>query len=117
MGANLTSQQWDSVAKLNRGLGCTDDGHPRSRVLGLTPSQVRLRVLENGYQPLPVMRHDSGSKVAGKATLIPKWTRFAQFDSPQPTMREVLVWERDAASPGTGLACGAIVAIDLDYGS
>lgn len=70
---------------------------------GLTPTQIRLGVLANGWNPLPV---------AGKAPTPTDWPRYCRE---APTDGEVAWWGR--SHPGalsTGLALGRQAAIDID---
>ena len=69
----------------------------------LTPTEVRLRVLKNGWRPLPV---------AGKAPTATDWSRYCRA---APTDGEVTFWGRShPGAASTGLAMGAEVAIDID---
>ena len=70
---------------------------------GMTPTEVRLKVLANGWRPLPV---------AGKAPTPTDWSRYCKT---APTDGEVTFWGRShPGAASTGLAMGAEVAIDLD---
>ena len=65
----------------------------------LNPAQIRKRLLDNGYTPLPL---------DGKACYIPGWTT-ADVDE---------VWldkyRRSARFKNTGIRCGRVLGVDID---
>ena len=90
---------------------------PPSGVEGLTPTQVRARLAQLGWTgTLPIHAHDSGHSSQGKAPAIRGWQQRAQFEGPETTAADLRSWERrEREWPGTGIACGNIVAIDADF--
>src|SRR5215213_883711 len=90
--------------------------YPRSGVSGLTPHQVRFRLLGNGWAVLPIVRHDLAKKSAGKKPSIFQWERFAAYNADLPTLDDLHLWEgNNRRAPGTGIATGDLVAVDLDF--
>ena len=89
----------------------------RSGIVGLSPLDVRRRLVGLGWPVVPIVAHDDPrSQSPGKAVTLKRWQRFAEFDAPLPKLREVEYWERNFAdrAPGTGIPCGRVVAIDID---
>jgi len=71
-----------------------------------------------GWHPLPIRSHDPQGNGAGKAPGIHGWQKHAQFEVAGATAADLKAWQRrEQASPGTGIACGSVVAIDIDFGS
>ncbi len=68
----------------------------------MTPTQVRLQMLDNGWRPVPVR---------GKAPAVPEWQRFCRSD---PTTDDIESWERYPDAVSTGIALGRQVAVDID---
>ena len=96
----------------------TDEGIPRSGVCRLTPMQVRMQMIRNGWSVLPISRHDGSGKRAGKGPVSPGWQRFAQYDAQPPRLAELLLWNRQSSKqPGTGIPCGNAVGVDIDFAS
>jgi hypothetical protein len=91
-------------------------GYPRSGVSGLTPHQVRFRLLGNGWAALPILRHDADDRHAGKCLVCGGWEEFAEYGADLPTLADLNDWDaRFGHAPGTGLPMGNEVAIDLDF--
>jgi hypothetical protein len=68
--------------------------------LELTPTDIRLRLIENGYLPIPVN---------GKRPRISGWSKIVANPA------SVSAWERGYADHlNTGMLCGNVVAIDVD---
>ena len=90
---------------------------PPSGVEGLTPTQVRARLAQMGWTgALPIHAHDGGHSSPGKAPGIKGWQQRAQFEGPETTAADLKAWERKERQwPGTGIACGNVVAIDADF--
>lgn len=66
----------------------------------LTPTETRLRLIENGYSPIPVN---------GKRPRISNWSNI------RATPASVAAWERGHADHlNTGVLTGEVVAIDID---
>ncbi|MCR6498432.1 bifunctional DNA primase/polymerase [Shinella sp. CPCC 101442] len=66
----------------------------------LTPTEIRLRLLANGYQPIPV---------DGKRPRISGWSTL------HPTPAAIDAWERGHADhQNTGVLTGHVVAVDID---
>src|SRR5688572_2352950 len=89
------------VAPIGGGAALMSDGASASRAP--TPTELRLQILDAGWHPLPVV---------GKRPILRSWQRHC---AEAPLEEEVERWGRewpDAAS--TGIACGAVVAIDID---
>ncbi|MFL5118195.1 MAG: bifunctional DNA primase/polymerase, partial [Microvirga sp.] len=88
---------------------------PRSGVAGLLPFEVRQKLISNGWGVLPIRIHDGAGKSAGKAPSIRGWQLFAQFGAKLPTVADLKDWGRSTLkAPGTGIATGNVIAIDLD---
>ena len=67
----------------------------------MTPTEIRLRLLENGYTQLTAVR--------GKIPLYPEWQKH------QTTPDMLRKWERDLPHhQSTGLVCDDVIGIDLD---
>src|SRR5574337_850534 len=81
---------------------------PESGAAGMSPRQVRERLAANGWHPLPI--------IAGqKRPSVRDWSRFATRGASPATVHELAAWERGhSGAPGTGVACGNVVAIDVD---
>ena len=62
------------------------------------------RLLDNGYSPIPI-------PAGTKACLVKGWSRFCDIF---PTEDEIEEWKRRWPGCGWGIACGRIVAIDID---
>ena len=72
----------------------------------LSPTELRVRVLANGWHPLPVV---------GKAPTPTDWPRYCRT---APTFDEVSWWGRShPAAVSTGLALGHEVGVDIDVAS
>lgn len=63
-----------------------------------------LRLIENGYSPIPIPRGKKGC-------FVKNWTRFCET---QPDVAEIEQWVKADPDCGWGLACGHVVAIDID---
>ena len=90
---------------------------PPSGVEGLTPTQVRARLAQMGWTgTLPIHSHDGGHSSRGKAPGIKGWQARAQFEGPETTAADLGTWaKKERQWPGTGIACGPVVAIDADF--
>ena len=75
----------DLFASLPEGGASVSGSEPRSGVRGLSPFQVRFRLLENGWAALPIVRHDAREKDAGKKPSIAGWNDFAEYAAALPT--------------------------------
>uniref|UniRef100_UPI001FCCA4FA bifunctional DNA primase/polymerase n=1 Tax=Methylobacterium sp. B34 TaxID=95563 RepID=UPI001FCCA4FA len=65
---------------------------------------------------LPIHSHDGGHSSRGKAPGITGWQRRAMYEGPETTAEDLKAWERNEHKwPGTGIACGNVVAIDADF--
>jgi hypothetical protein len=72
----------------------------------MTPTDIRLQLLDNGWSPIPVR---------GKVPVIREWERFCRS---YPSDDDVEAWERNHRRAGnTGIALGRQVCIDIDVGS
>ena len=68
------------------------------------PTELRLRLLGNGYQPVPIYPHDARVKSAGKRPIGDGWQRGGA------TAESIRTWQ-----PGnTGLLTGELVGVDID---
>jgi hypothetical protein len=76
----------------------------------MTLTELRLRLLESGYTPIPVTDPDAPYKAAGKRPLLPKWQEV------EITADAIRSWGHGArrSDTNTGLRCGIVVGIDLD---
>src|SRR6195952_3166524 len=65
---------------------------------------------------LPIHSHDGGHSSRGKAPGIKGWQQRALYAGPETTAEDLKAWERKERQwPGTGIACGNVVAIDADF--
>ncbi|GJE52660.1 hypothetical protein GOFOIKOB_5734 [Methylobacterium tardum] len=65
---------------------------------------------------LPIHSHDGGHSSRGKAPGIKGWQQRALYEGPETTAEDLKAWERKERQwPGTGIACGNVVAIDADF--
>jgi hypothetical protein len=70
---------------------------------------LRLRLLRNGYVPIPVTSPDAPGKYAGKAPRLPKWQTI------DVTPKTIGGWERNRPKDtNTGLRTGHLVGLDID---
>lgn len=73
-------------------------------------TSLRLRLLANGYMPVPVLRPDAQHDGAGKAVLLKGWRRggFTEAD--------IQGWRSGSCrrDTNTGLLCGKLVGVDID---
>lgn len=90
---------------------------PPSGVAGLTPTQVRAQLARMGWTTaLPIVGLDTKHTGAAKAPGIRGWQQRARFEGPETTAADLKAWERKERQwPGTGIACGNVVAIDADF--
>src|SRR5215212_7741116 len=88
----------------------------RSGASGLTSLQIRFAMIRNGWGVLPILAHDAPKKSAGKAPGSRRWETWAQHGAPLPTLEDLRPWDR-YEWPGTGVPCGDVVGVDLDFGS
>ena len=75
---------------------------------------LRLRLLANGWVPVPITAPDyqhPGVKSPGKQPFLPRWQTFAVETLNEGILRG---WARLTDQPGTGLVCGHLVVADLD---
>ncbi|BBF93420.1 DUF3987 domain-containing protein [Blastochloris tepida] len=95
----------------------------RSGVPGMHPSQVRRELARRGWPPLPILAHDAPDREqpgavargAGKAVLVRGWQKDAAFDATPASEAALGAWERGYSHcPGTGIACGRVIGIDID---
>lgn len=69
-----------------------------------------------GWNVLPIRRHDAPGHGAGKAPGIRGWNQWAAYEAPGATLADIRSWERqDDSWPGTGIACGSILVVDIDF--
>ncbi|WP_336490007.1 bifunctional DNA primase/polymerase [Methylobacterium nigriterrae] len=97
-----------------------DGASPRlsaSGVPGLTPTQVRLKICQNGFSNISIHTHlNADPKKAGKAPNELDWQRKAAFGAPLTTPEEVIARKpTETRAPSTGILCGNHVGIDLDF--
>lgn len=72
-------------------------------------SDLRCRLLANGYEPVPIIGPDEQVKSAGKRPRLPEW------QSIEITPPRIRAWARDfAADTNTGIRCGQILGVDID---
>lgn len=89
---------------------------PRSGVHGLLPLQVRERMVSLGWAAIPIMAAEGTKKGAGKRPLFKDWDAFAAYGASLPTRDDLRTWNAKAfAAPGTGIAGGRVLVIDLDF--
>lgn len=88
-----------------------------SGVPGLTSTQIRVQLARMGWTgALPIHSHDGGHSSRGKAPGIKGWQQRAVYEGPETTAEDLKAWERSEHKwPGTGIACGNVVAIDADF--
>lgn len=73
-------------------------------------TELRLKLLANGYSPIPVTSPDPNDPQAGKKPAIKDWA-----NSNVRTTGEIAAWQhRYTHASNTGLVCGRLVAIDID---
>ena len=75
--------------------------------MDIFPTAIRLRVLEHGYAPVPIVAHDADHKSCGKAVNLSQWTTI------EITPEAVRSWRtgRQSGDIGTGLRCGELVGV------
>jgi hypothetical protein len=72
-------------------------------------ADLRLRLLANGYEPVPIIGPREPVKSAGKRPRLSDWASIAI------TPPEVRRWSRDfRADTNTGIRCGELVGADID---
>src|ERR1700748_3399461 len=72
-------------------------------------SSMRLRLLSNGYIPLPITSPDAGGKSPGKRPALRRWQTI---DVSADLVRD---WERTRGrETNTGMRCGHLLGMDLD---
>ncbi|SDA18413.1 Bifunctional DNA primase/polymerase, N-terminal [Methylobacterium sp. UNC378MF] len=77
----------------------------------LSPTELRLALRDQGYDPVPVSGVDMNVKSAGKRPVMPNW----QNRCFEPTLEEIRSWEaRYPDSCNTGLLCGRLIGVDID---
>jgi hypothetical protein len=87
-----------------------------SGVVRVRPLHVREAMLRSGWGVLPILAHNASAKGAGKRPLIQKWQEFAHWGAKLASAADLRSWERKAfQAPGTGIPCGDVVGIDLDF--
>jgi predicted P-loop ATPase len=71
---------------------------------------LRLRLLANGYEPIPITAPGARVKSPGKQPTMPGW---AALDLSPPVVRS---WGTgpEARNTNTGLRCGAMIGLDID---
>ena len=76
------------------------------------PTALRLRLLSNGWAPIPVKSPDHPDpRDAGKAPLLPGWPKVGPHNL---TADAVRLWASRLKEGNTGLVCGLLVVADLD---
>ncbi len=80
------------------------DGMMMARQIGT--ADLRVQLLENGYRPVPIHRHDAPVKNAGKRPIGNAWQQVAA----EATAAQVARWPEG----NTGLLCGEMVGVDID---
>jgi len=80
--------------------------------MDIFPTAIRLRVLEHGYAPVPIVAHDADHKSCGKAVNLSQWTTI------EITPEAVRSWRtgRQSGDIGTGLRCGELVGVGKQLG-
>ncbi|MCJ2055649.1 PriCT-2 domain-containing protein [Methylobacterium sp. J-048] len=77
----------------------------------LSPTELRLALRENGYDPVPVSGINMNVKSAGKRPVMSSW----QTRCFEPTLDEICSWgDKYSDSSNTGLLCGRLVGVDID---
>jgi hypothetical protein len=72
-------------------------------------SDLRLRLLANGYEPLPITGPGEPVKSAGKRPRLPEWQHVPITP---PAVRS---WSREyARDTNTGIRCGRLLGVDID---
>jgi len=73
------------------------------------PTALRLQLLANGYEPLPIIRPSEPVKSAGKRPRLTNWAGCPVTDD------EILRWGHELTSDtNTGLRCGLLLGVDID---
>lgn len=89
-----------------------------SGVDGLSPTEVRRAMRELGWTALlPIHSIDVAEPhKRGKVPSLLKWNDRCRFDGRATTDKDLAGWERrEDDAPGTSIACGDIVGIDIDF--
>ena len=75
-----------------------------------TALRLRLRLLANGYEPIPVVAHDALVRSPGKQPNLKDW---ASVTIDAPLLRS---WQlgMQRHNPSTGLRCGSLRVVDID---
>jgi len=76
----------------------------------ITPTQVRLKLLENGYSPVPVSDPKPGDKYAGKKPYLSDWQNVCCTADEQM----VKSWQTRRGENNTGIVTGRTVGFDVD---
>lgn len=75
-----------------------------------SPTQVRLKLRENGYGPVPVTDPKPGDKDAGKKPLLLNWQIICKTADEQ----EIKSWQSRRCENNTGIVTGRTVGFDVD---
>ncbi len=72
-------------------------------------TSLRLRLLENGYEPLPIIGPREPLRSAGKRPRLTDWPTCTI------TPDDIRRWERELpGDSNTGLRCGHLIGVDID---
>ena len=72
-------------------------------------SELRLQLLSNGYEPIPIARHDASGASPGKRPTLPAWRTV------EITPDAIRDWQSSlASSHNTGIRTGRLVGVDFD---
>lgn len=76
------------------------------------PTSLRLKLLENGWAPIPVKAPDHPNpKNAGKAPILPGWQNVSATTLTSEVIRS---WAKRPHETNTAIVCGQIVVVDVD---
>jgi AAA domain-containing protein/bifunctional DNA primase/polymerase-like protein len=120
----MTEENWELLKKLPNSLRLVVDNTSAAvrKAVALIPNKaeiatpqqlagLRIKMLGNGYHPVPVVGAHVDTPSAGKKPTMPGW----QTTCATANQEEVAKWSRSQPNcTNTGILCGEIVGVDID---